>query len=304
MNAIYYIPVLIVLLALAASAAWGSADFLGGRASRGVGALGVATFSKIAGAAGLAVAAAVAGDVPSREEVGWAIGAGLFGAVGLLELYRALAIGPMSLVAPLTACGGAVPVIAALATGDVPGPLTGAGLFVAFAGALIVSRPPDDDPAIPGMKRSALLHSLVAATALGLGLTFLQQAAQAPGDATLGLSLVAALTTTGVLVAINVSRGGFETPPAALLAAVAALYGLAAPADFVLGGDHPADERIARALVGAVRGVRREREVHLVRHLQRDHAPVRPEAPDHVPHEPQPGLDVPLLFLGRVVAKL
>jgi drug/metabolite transporter (DMT)-like permease len=211
---------LTIVLALGASAAWGSADFLGGRASRGVGALGVATFSKVAGAAGLAVAAAVAGDVPSREEAGWAIGAGLFGAVGLLELYRALAIGPMSLVAPLTACGGAVPVIAAFATGDVPGPLTGAGLFVAFAGALIVSRPPDDDAAIPGMKRTALLHSLVAAMALGLGLTFLQQAAQAPGDATLGLSLAAALTTATVLVAISASRGALAVPPLAFLPAV------------------------------------------------------------------------------------
>jgi drug/metabolite transporter (DMT)-like permease len=211
---------LTLVLALGASAAWGSADFLGGRASRGVGALGVATFSKVAGAAGLAVAAVVAGDVPSRAEAGWAIGAGLFGAVGLLELYRALAIGPMSLVAPLTACGGAVPVIAAFATGDVPGPLTGAGLFVAFAGALIVSRPPDDEAATPGMKRSALLHSLVAATALGLGLTFLQQAAQAPGDATLGLSLAAALTTATVLVAISASRGALAVPPLAFLPAV------------------------------------------------------------------------------------
>jgi drug/metabolite transporter (DMT)-like permease len=211
---------LALTLALAASAAWGSADFLGGRASRGVGALGVATFSKIAGAAGLAVAVAVAGDVPSREEAGWAIGAGLFGAVGLVELYRALAIGPMSLVAPLTACGGGVPVAAALTAGEVPGPLTSAGLVVAFAGAVIVSRPPDDDAAVPGMKRAALVHSLIAATALGLGLTLLQEAAQAPGDATLGLSLAAALTTTTVLVAISAARGALTAPPAAFLPAV------------------------------------------------------------------------------------
>jgi drug/metabolite transporter (DMT)-like permease len=209
-----------MLLALAASAAWGGGDFLGGRASRGMSALGVATFSKIAGAAGLAAACLAGGDIPSREEAGWAIGAGLFGAVGLLELYRALALGPMSLVAPLTACGGAVPVVAALVAGEVPGPLTSAGLVVAFAGAVVVSRPSDDSAAVPGMQRAALLHSLVAAGALGLGLTFLQQAARAPGDATLGLSLAAALTTVAVLVAINASRGGFETPPVALIPAV------------------------------------------------------------------------------------
>jgi drug/metabolite transporter (DMT)-like permease len=212
-----------LVLALAASAAWGGADFLGGRASRGIGALGVATFSKIAGATGLALACLVAGDLPSREEAGWAIGTGLFGAIGLVELYRALALGPMSLVAPLTACGGAVPVVAALALGDVPGPLTSAGLLIAFTGAVVVSRPPADDPAAAaGMQRNALVHSLIAAGALGLGMTLLQQAAKAPGDATLGLALAAALTTMTVLVAITVSRGGLGTVPLAFVPAVIA----------------------------------------------------------------------------------
>jgi drug/metabolite transporter (DMT)-like permease len=211
-----------LVLALAASAAWGSADFLGGRASRGMSALGVATFSKVAGAAGLALACLAAGDLPSREEAAWALGAGLCGALGLVELYRSLALGPMSLVAPLTACGGAVPVVAALAAGDVPGPLASVGLLVAFAGAVVVSRPAAENaPAIHGMQRVALTHSLVAAGALGLGLTLLQQAAKAPGDATLGLSLVAAVTTATVLVAITASRGGgVGAPPAALLPAV------------------------------------------------------------------------------------
>jgi uncharacterized membrane protein len=216
----YITPMLPIVLALAASAAWGGADFLGGRASRGMRALGVATFSKLAGAGGLAVVCLVAGEVPSRTEAGWAIGAGLFGAVGLVELYRALALGPMSLVAPLTACGGAVPVVAALVTGDVPEPLTSAGLVVAFAGAVIVSRPVGSAAAVPGMERAALVHSLVAAGALGLGLTFLQQAAKAPGDATLGLSLVAALTTAAVLVLTSASRGALNAPPALLLPAI------------------------------------------------------------------------------------
>ena len=168
----------------------------------------------MAGAAGLAVVCVIAGDVPSREEAGWAIGAGLFGAVGLVALYGALAIGPMSLVAPLTACGGAVPVVVALVGGEVPGLLTSTGLVVAFAGAVIVSRPPSDGTdSRDGMRRAAFVHSLVAAAGLGIGLTLLQQAAQAPGDATLGLSLAAALTTATVLVAITASRGGLASPP-------------------------------------------------------------------------------------------
>jgi drug/metabolite transporter (DMT)-like permease len=210
-----------VILALAASAAWGGADFLGGRASRGMGALGVATVSKLFGAAGLAVVCLIAGDVPSRTEAAWAIGAGLFGAVGLVELYRSLALGPMSLVAPLTACGGAVPVVVAFAAGDIPEPLTSVGLVVAFAGAVIVSRPAEAGAATPGMGRAAVIHSLVAAGTLGLGLTFLQQAAKAPGDATLGLSLAAALTTAAVLVATSATRRALEAPPRFLLPAVA-----------------------------------------------------------------------------------
>jgi drug/metabolite transporter (DMT)-like permease len=197
-----------LVLALAASAAWGSADFLGGRASRAVSALHVALFSKVAGASALAVACVVAADVPSGEEAAWAFGSGLFGAGGLTALYRALALGPMSLVAPLTACGGAVPVIVALALGDVPGPLTGAGLAIAFAGAVVVSRPANPEAPTPGMQRVALAHALAAALGIGLALTMLQRAAQAPGDATLGLSLVAALTSLVVLGTIAVARGG------------------------------------------------------------------------------------------------
>jgi drug/metabolite transporter (DMT)-like permease len=182
----------------------------------------VATFSKLAGASGLAIVCLVAGDLPSGEEAAWALGAGLCGAVGLLELYRSLALGPMSLVAPLTACSGAVPAVVALVRGDVPSPLTSVGLAVAFAGAVVVSRPPADGPEsqTAGLQRVALLHSLIAALGIGLGLTFLQRAAQAPGDATIGLSLVSAITTASVLAAISTSRRRLAAPPRAFLPAV------------------------------------------------------------------------------------
>ena len=210
-----------LVLALAASAAWGSADFLGGRASRGVGALGVATFSKLSGAVGLGVACLLAAQVPSGEEAAWAFGSGLVGAGALLTLYRALALGPMSLVAPLSACGGAVPVVVALALGETPGPVTSAGLAVAFAGALLVSRPAKPEAAVPGMQRVALLNALAAALGIGLALTLLQQAAQAPGDATIGLTFVAALTNASVLVAITLTRGsGLRIPERQYLPAV------------------------------------------------------------------------------------
>ena len=211
---------LAMFLGLGASAARGSADFLGGRASRGLSALAVATFSKLAGVSGLAVACLVAGSLPGAEGAAWALGSGAVGAGALLALYRALALGPMSLVAPLTACGGAVPVIVALALGDVPGPVTGLGLAAAFAGAVIVSRPADAGAAVPAMKAAALRTSLLAAIGIGAALTLLQQAAQAPGASALGVSLVAGLATVTVLVTLTLSRGRVAPPPRVLLPAV------------------------------------------------------------------------------------
>jgi drug/metabolite transporter (DMT)-like permease len=209
-----------LVLALAASAAWGSADFLGGRASRGVGALTVATVSKIAGATGLGLACLAAGDLPSATGAAWALGSGLCGAIGLLALYRALALGPMSLVAPLTACSGVVPVIVSFALGEVPGPITAIGLACAFAGAIVVSRPGGADTGVPGMRRAALWTGIAAALGIGLALTFLQQAAQAPGGSAIGISFVSAVVTVATLVAITASRGEIALPPPLLMPAV------------------------------------------------------------------------------------
>ena len=72
----------------------------------------------------------------------------------------------------------------------------------------------------------------------------------------------------------------------------------------VTGGDHPLHERPPRAAVGAVRRVRRDREVDLVGDLKRHHAPDPPEAPHHLPHVPPPGRDVALLAPVGVIAHL
>jgi drug/metabolite transporter (DMT)-like permease len=180
----------------------------------------VATFSKLTGVGGLALVVIVAGALPGREAAAWSLGSGIAGAGALLALYRALALGPMSLVAPLTACGAVVPVIVALALGEVPGPVTGLGLAVAFAGALVVSRPADEGAAVPGMKAAALRAAVLAALGIGGALTFLQRAAEAPDGSALGVSLVAGLATVTVLLVLTFSRGRLVPPPRGLLAAV------------------------------------------------------------------------------------
>ena len=64
------------------------------------------------------------------------------------------------------------------------------------------------------------------------------------------------------------------------------------------------DERVARARVGAVGGVRRDGEVDLVGHLQPDHTAVGAEGVDDLAHEREPGAGVADLLGPRVVAEL
>jgi drug/metabolite transporter (DMT)-like permease len=70
------------------------------------------------------------------------------------------------------------------------------------------------------MRRAAFWHSLAAAIGIGLALSLLQQAVRAPEATALGISLVAAVVTVAVLVAITASRGGLGAPPVAHMPAV------------------------------------------------------------------------------------
>ena len=110
---------MVIVFALAAAVLYGSADFLGGAATRRSRALSVASLSVPAGAVVMLLAVAVAGGPVSTAGFGWAVAAGAVGAVGLLVFYTGLAAGPMSVVAPVSALMSTVlPVGAAIASGE------------------------------------------------------------------------------------------------------------------------------------------------------------------------------------------
>lgn len=70
----------------------------------------------------------------------WGSIAGVGAALGLTTFYRALAMGPMSTAASVTALTSALlPVIAGLLLGEVPGAVTMAGIGLAIPGAVLVS---------------------------------------------------------------------------------------------------------------------------------------------------------------------
>jgi drug/metabolite transporter (DMT)-like permease len=108
----------------------------------------------------------VADELPSWSAVAWAALAGSAGIVALGAFYRALAIGTMSVVAPISATAAAVPVLVGLAEGERPGGLQIAGMVAALAGVILASREPVEE-GCPPANRAAIGLALVAAAGFG-----------------------------------------------------------------------------------------------------------------------------------------
>jgi|SRR5215210_3291903 len=160
---------LAALLAIASSLSWGLSDFLGGFQSRRHHLLAVMLLSQ-----GLALAVllvAVLAGAPTAHDAAataWAAGVGLLGLLGLVAFYRALAIGTMSIVAPISATGVAIPVLAGLASGERPGALQVAGMVLACCGVVLAAREaPTVDAAARRAGRTAVILALLAAIGFG-----------------------------------------------------------------------------------------------------------------------------------------
>lgn len=190
-----------ILLALASSLVWGSADFWGGTLTRRLAALTVAAVSQAAGCACLLLVwAAVGGPLDGRALWLGAVG-GIGLGIGLACFYKALAIGTMSVVSPITACGAALPLVVSLATGEHPATIALAGAPVALAGAILASL--QEHSAGPGDRRRAVLLSIVTAVAFGVFLYALGLASHGGNElsALVGARIGSlALLSTGLLV--------------------------------------------------------------------------------------------------------
>ena len=186
-----------IVLGLGSSVCWGLADFLGGLQSRRVPVVGVLLFSQAAGLVGIAVIVALSGEgAPSAEDMLPAALAGAGGAIALSAFYRALAIGTMSIVAPISATGAAVPVIVGVATGDRPAVLQVVGIAAATAGIVLASREasPDEDRAAA----NRLSIGLALFAAVGFGAFFVGMSAGA--DASVLWALLVARASSVIML--------------------------------------------------------------------------------------------------------
>ena len=169
---------LAVVLGLSSSLCWGLADFFGGLQSRRRAALAVLLVSQgVALALLVPFAFALGAELPSATAAGWAALAGSAGIVALASFYRALAIGTMSVVAPISATAAAVPVLVGLAEGERPSWLQVAGMAIALAGVILASREPIEEDGAP-VNRTAIGLALVAAVGFGTFFVGLDRASE------------------------------------------------------------------------------------------------------------------------------
>jgi drug/metabolite transporter (DMT)-like permease len=182
-----------VALALGASLSWGVADFCGGLGSRRVQLLWALVVSQLAGLILVGTMALVTQPhAPSGGELTWGVFAGVMGAVGLGSFYRALAIGSMGVVGPISATGVIVPVAYGLAHGEHPSVLQGVGIVVAVVGVIAASLEPLPEGVGRKLATGAGL-ALVAALGFGwtlVGLNRVSQAGVVWGTLTLRLTVV------------------------------------------------------------------------------------------------------------------
>lgn len=130
--------VIAALLALAASVCWGTGDVIAGLAGRRTSSWTVSFVSQITSLVlGLTLLA-----VLGHEWMGWratwpALAAGVAVGLGMGAYFKALAVGTMSLVAPIAASGAIVPVVVGLIRGEQPSLIQAVGVVAAVVGVAL-----------------------------------------------------------------------------------------------------------------------------------------------------------------------
>ncbi len=125
---------LVVLVAVSSALIFGAADFLGGLAAQRISAIRVTAIAAATGFLLLLAAIPFVEGTWSAEALALGALSGVTGAIAISLLYACLAIGPMSILSPLTAVVSAlVPVTVGLLQGDRLGTLG----FVAIGLALV-----------------------------------------------------------------------------------------------------------------------------------------------------------------------
>ncbi|MFP5352078.1 MAG: EamA family transporter [Actinomycetota bacterium] len=203
-----------VILGLAAALTYGTADFFGGLATRKTRVFTVVLLMQVFGGLLLLALFPFFADVaPSADAIWWGALSGIAGGTGVTFFYQALAIGRMSIVAPITGVVAAsVPVIFGLLAGERPSGLALGGVILSLLAVALVSRSSEDEAGeTQDLLASGIVHALVAGLGFGGFFILLSEAGH---DTGLWPLVGTRLSSTVLLaVALLVARG-WEKPSA------------------------------------------------------------------------------------------
>ena len=202
-------------LSVASAASWGISDFLGGLQTRRLPVLAVLAISQPAGLVLIAILIALTGaDSISAGKLAIAFLAGAASLGGLAAFYSAMAMGTVSVVAPIASLGVVVPVVFGLAEGESPGAIQLVGLVPAIAGVVVLSYEEQPEQ-VESVRAARLSVALAIVAGLGFGIFFTgldAAAADRPGWAILAVRVGGVAT---VLVALLATRTRFDGVAAA-----------------------------------------------------------------------------------------
>ena len=255
-----------ILFGLASAVSWGAGDFCGGLAARRSRVYSVVIVSQVVGfflLIGLALL--LQEPIPVSGELLWGSAAGLAGGLGLVALYRGLAVGRMGIVAPVSAVVSvAVPTLFGLFSEGLPASAKLPGFGLALVAVWLTTR--SDGPQVNDLRElgfpflagigfgvflvligrvseQTILWPLTAARAASIVMLLLvaalarQSARPAPGQLPV-VALVGALDTAGnAFYALAARAGRLDT---------AAVLSSLAPAGTVLLARFFLEERFGR----------------------------------------------------------
>lgn len=251
---------LTVVLGLAGALVYGAADFLGGLASRRISALRVTAMGALSGVALLAVGSLLIPGRWSWEAVLWGGISGITGAAAIALLYACLAIGPMSILSPLTAVTSAiVPLTWGLISGTELGVIAYPAFGLALIAVVLVGFVPSKEAVRPTL--TGLLMAIASGTLIGAFYILIDQTPDDSGLLPLvvnrSVSASIMLTLIVVLAVIAAARHvrATDAPLAVLDGAHGAPHGLGSTAPAAPGSaDGGPGTRLLRASASALRG--------------------------------------------------
>lgn len=188
-------------VALLGAFIYGAADFFGGLAARRLRSIVVTATAALSGLVVLFALVPLLGARWNIEDAAWGALSGVFGVIAIVLLYACLAIGPMSILSPVTAVTGAIaPMIWGLTIGGENLTITGyAGLGVALVAVVLVGFIPGQGAVRPSGR--GLVMAVGSGLAIGAFLIALDQA----GDDSGLVPMIANRATNSLITTIVVT---------------------------------------------------------------------------------------------------